>query len=476
MMRLRLRERLTIRAALLLGFGLTFGVWLYASYHFAHRMAEVEQRTAAINARYMQAQEQLSTIRSNVLMGSVYVRDALVEPNPATAADYRRRLNGTYRDIDEGLQRYVPVVDSPEERRHVAELYGELEGLRATMQNLVADGRSRSPEEAAALLRSRLVPRRALVMRMSENVQALNRIAFMQQQSALAEVYGFTQRRVWQILVVALAASFGIAVVAIVYAGGLERRIRQQRGREVRSTRDLHRLSAKLIRAQEEERRTIARELHDEVGQVLMTIKVELAVAEREIAATGGPPRVLQRVRSIADSAVHTVRDLSHLLHPALLDDLGLPDAVDWYVREFSRRHGVQIELVAEGLDERLPAEIETAAYRIIQEALTNVGKHAGSATCRVSLSRLERVLLIAVEDDGIGFDPSLPESSRTRRGLGLIGLRERASHLRGRVQLCSAPGQGTRLTVELPVPSGFDAKDRAAGAESPEAEALLDG
>ena len=112
------------------------------------------------------------------------------------------------------------------------------------------------------------------------------------------------------------------------------------------NTHDLQRLSAKLITAQEEERRTIARELHDEVGQVLTAIKVELALAQTAIEAAGVTPRVLDDARSIADGALQTVRDLSHLLHPSMLDDLGLRAAIDWYLRGFSRRHDIAVELL----------------------------------------------------------------------------------------------------------------------------------
>ena len=118
-------QRLTIRAALLLAFGLTFGIWLFAGYYFTRRIAEVERQAATVNARYMQAQELLSTVRAQVLLGSVYVRDALLDPDPATADDYRRQVEETYRSVNQALQQYVPVLDSSMEREHVARLHLE---------------------------------------------------------------------------------------------------------------------------------------------------------------------------------------------------------------------------------------------------------------------------------------------------------------------------------------------------------------
>ena len=256
------------------------------------------------------------------------------------------------------------------------------------------------------------MPKRELVIGLSEQAQALNRGAFIQQQSAVAAVYGATQRRIWQSLGVALATSLGIALLATLYAGRLEDRLRRQRAKDVQNTRDLQHLSAQLLNAQEEERRSIARELHDEVGQALTAIKVELAVAQRAIDGAGGAANALDDARSIADGVLHTVRDLSHLLHPALLDDLGLAAATEWYLKGFGKRHDIRADLLHDRMDERLAPETEAAVYRIIQEALTNVAKHAKATSCRVYLQRLTNTLLVTIEDDGVGFD-----HGRTRVG-----------------------------------------------------------
>jgi signal transduction histidine kinase len=325
----------------------------------------------------------------------------------------------------------------------------------------------RWPTDARVLLRTQIVPKRELVIRVSEEVQALNRAAFVQQQKEVAEIYGVAQRRLWRNLGLALAASFGIGLVAILYTGRLENRIRRQRIRDVQNASELQHLSAKLITAQEEERRSIARELHDEVGQVLTALKVELAVAQRTIEASGGAFQLLEDARSITEGAIATVRDLSHLLHPALLDDLGLPAAVEWYLRSFGRRHDIRAEVLHDRMEERLTPEIETSAYRIVQEALTNIAKHARATACRVYLQRLPHTVLITIEDNGAGFDPGDVQRPGGAGGLGLIGIRERASQLRGTVRLESAPGKGTRLTVELPARARATSTDRETGESS---------
>jgi signal transduction histidine kinase len=451
---------LTIRAALALGFGLTLGLWLFAGYQFTRRMSEVQQGAASINQRYMRAQERLSTIRNQVLLGSVLVRDALLDPDPKTVTEYRRRFDVAYNSADQALRKYIPVMgNSPIERDRVQQLRTEIESFRAVMLELLSSDRSQWPTEARNLMRSRINPRRDVVIRISEEAQALNRSAFIQQQSASAEIYGVSQRWIWEELGLALLASLAIAVFASLYAGRLETRLRIQLGRNAQSTNDLHRLSAEIVRVQEEERRSIARELHDEVGQVLTAIKVELASAQRAIDTAGGSPVLLDNARTIADGALHTVRDLSQLLHPPLLDDLGLAAAVNRHLHEFGKRHGLRVELLEENMEKRLGADVESAAYRVVQEALTNVAKHAHASKVLVQLRRLPSIILVAVEDDGVGFSS---ERTRPSDGLGLIGIRERVSQLKGSIRIESAPGRGTSLRVELPAPVRAETTDLA--------------
>jgi signal transduction histidine kinase len=439
------------KAALLLGFGLTLGLWLWAGYDLTERMRDVERRATAINARYMRAQELLSSVRPQVLLVSVNVRNALLDPDLRSLEDYRRRVGRALATADQTLQQYVPVLDSEAEQHRVQELRAEIERFGVAILQVMSSASGRTPAEARELLAG-VVPRRDVVIRITEEVQALNRAAFVQQQAATAEAYRTAQREVWRQLGVSVVASLAIALLATLYVSRLETRLRREREKDVLNTRDLQRLSAKLVRAQEEERRTIARELHDEVGQALMAVRVELALAEKRLDATASG-HLLRDAQSITEGALHTVRDLSHLLHPALLDDLGLAAAVEWYLESFGRRHSLRVTLHQEHMGgERLRPEVEIAAFRIVQEALTNVARHARAASCRVALQRLEHTLLITIEDDGTGFDLAAVETPGAQRGLGLLGLRERVWQLLGTIRVESAPGRGTTIRVELPV------------------------
>jgi signal transduction histidine kinase len=450
------RERMSIRAAVFLGFGLILGLWIFASVQLSLRISEARDRSGGINARYVRAQETLSSIRTQVLMASVAFRDALLDRNPDNIERYRRQLEETYSEVDRLLHAYQPISDSSVEREEFARLREQMNGYRATMLELLASDRRQWLAEARNMLSERVTPRRDIVIAVAERVQSLNRAGYVEQQSEIAAVYRAVQSELWQLLGLALAIGVAISVLAVVYAGRLEQRLRTQMARDEQLAFDLQELSARLVTAQEQERRHLARELHDEIGQALTAVKVELACAQRTIEAVTGPTDVLQSARSITDGALHQVRDLSYLLHPAALDEFGLVSAIDQYLKKFGKRHDVAVELSQEGMEGRFAPEIESAAYRIIQEALTNVAKHSAASECRVIMERLFDTLRITVEDNGVGFDSSVPKHG-DRRGMGLIGIRERTSHLHGTVIFDSAPNRGTRVIVELPVRRATD-------------------
>ena len=152
-----------------------------------------------------------------------------------------------------------------------------------------------------------------------------------------------------------------------------------------------------------------------------------------------------------------------------MLDDLGLANTLTWYLRGFARRTGIRADLTQDRMDVRMSSHVELGAYRIIQEALTNVAKHAHAGTCQVFVQRLAHSLLLTVEDDGVGVNPARRSAPADgHRGLGLVGIRERVSGMGGTFQLEGAVGRGTRLTVELPLPVESRAADEGAeGAES---------
>ncbi len=443
-------ERLSIRAALVLGIIVTLGLWLFTSYTFTRHIDDVERQAAAVASRYMRAQELLSNVRAQVLVSSVRVRDALLNPDPGATAGYRKQLEAIHLVIDKALDAYEPVLDTAPGQDQVRNLRAEVDQFHRTSLAVLAETGGASNAIVRDLLNRRIIPRREAAVKISEDIQSLNRLAFIRQQVDIAEIHRVAETQSWQRLGLALATSLGVLLLAAMYAGRLESRLRRQMERDSRISQELHEATVKLIGAQEDERRTISRELHDEVGQVLTALQVELSLAHRQLTAAGVAVDPLIEAQALADGALRTVRDLSQLLRPAALDDLGLPAAIDASLRGLARRHEIKVELSQVGMNDRLAPETEIAAYRIVQEALTNVARHAAAAHCRVRLLRLPELLRVEVEDDGDGFDPQ--GETTEAAGFGLIGMRERAAMLGGSLQIFSAPGAGTRLFIELPV------------------------
>jgi signal transduction histidine kinase len=457
-------ERVGIRGALYVGFGLVFVLWLASGFNLAQRLALIEERTRDVSASSAAADQQLSTVRVRALIASIYLRDALIDTSPTAGQYYRAQLAAARAGIEDALAAYVPVADVQEERESFRRLRSEVAAFWDTVLPVLEWDATRRSAEARTLLRERVIPKREIIIRISEHIQDLNRGALEHEQAEVRQIYAAMRHRIWGTSGIALLTSISVALVVTRYASRLEGRIRQQLVKDAENTLDLQRLSAKLVNAQEEERRTIARELHDEVGQALTAIKVELAIAGKHAALTEREGAAYQEARRLTDLALGEVRDLSQLLHPAMLDDLGLPETIAWYLNGFSLRTGIRTDLVQDHMDERVASEIETCLYRIVQEALTNVARHAEASHCRVYIQRLPHTVLLTVEDDGKGFEPGQPAPGAPRRGLGLLGIEERVSGFRGSMRIETAPGLGTRLTVELPAlpressTSAFDA------------------
>lgn len=228
------------------------------------------------------------------------------------------------------------------------------------------------------------------------------------------------------------------------------------------SAAELRSLSRRLVEVQETERRHLARELHDEVGQTLTGLDIMLEMLARAQPDAALP--TLETARRYVRDLSQLVRRLSLDLRPSMLDDLGLLPSLLWLYDRFSGQTGVQVRFHHDGVDRRFAPVVETAAYRIVQEALTNVARHARTAAVDVQLIADERTLQLQIEDAGVGFEPALATSGRASSGLA--GMRERATLLGGQILVESAPGRGTLILVELPLAE--EPQSATPGAEEP--------
>ena len=239
--------------------------------------------------------------------------------------------------------------------------------------------------------------------------------------------------------------------------------VRQQRTQ-------LRALTSQLTEVQERERRQLARELHDEMGQALTAIHMNLAAITKALPAEASPAlrERLTEAGQLTDQTLEQIRELSLDLRPPMLDDLGLLPTLRWYIKRYSTRMNIRAELGVLGLEKRLPSAIETALYRVLQEALTNVARHAQATTVQIQLRYNPFTVMAQIEDNGCGFvvDSALaPESGG--KGMGLLGMRERVTLLGGTFHIESMTGKGTQLWLEIPLENPLEGADDEKPTES---------
>ncbi len=234
--------------------------------------------------------------------------------------------------------------------------------------------------------------------------------------------------------------------------GELELRIRERTKALLDSNERLRELSHRLMNIQESERRQIAHDLHDEIGQSLTAMKLGLRQASK-VLEPGQTGALLADSLTILDQVIKQIRNLALDLRPSLLDELGLVPALKWYIKRQGERAGWETEYSALVADNHIPAEVKIACFRIVQEALTNAARYAEATHVQVTLKRQEDSLVLAIEDNGKGFNVERAKTrARSGNSIGLLGMEERARLVGGELTIASSPKLGTRLTASLPL------------------------
>ena len=290
-----------------------------------------------------------------------------------------------------------------------------------------------------------MFPRRTSVLGVADRIASINEQQLHLGDRRISQLFLGFRRRLMLTLAATLSLGVLLAAASIWHMLRLEHQTSMHLKSALRAGRELKILSARLVDAQENERKAISRELHDAVGQSLSAVLMEL----RNLAAVlpNEPGRThLETIRKLVESTVGLVRNMALLLRPSMLDDLGLIPALQWQARDVSKRTGLQINVAADCVPEELPEEYTTCVYRVVQEALHNCSKHADARTVRITIQQVGGRLLLSVQDDGKGFDRN------QEWGLGLLGIQERVGNLDGTFEIATEPSHGTLLAITLPL------------------------
>lgn len=304
-------------------------------------------------------------------------------------------------------------------------------------------------QRAYQFIGQQLIPWRTRIFELSSQISALDERKLALENLAVVERFQSLESRLVWLVSLALIAGVLMSVVCGWYILRLEHQARQRYQALARSRLELEGLSARLVEAQEQERRSISRELHDEVGQSLGALLVEVGQLGKLVSPEDRVTQAqIAHIKSVAETAVKSIRDIALLLRPPMLDDLGLVPALEWQAREISRRSDMEVEVHSENVSEALGDETKVTVYRLVQEALNNAASHASAKNAKVRVTQNSDKITVEITDDGHGFDPA------RQRGMGILGMEERVRRLGGALTIQSAPGENTTVKAALPLHS----------------------
>jgi signal transduction histidine kinase len=309
-------------------------------------------------------------------------------------------------------------------------------------------------DSARYLVRSQLEEQRETISRVVSQLLGLNDQAQQEAGARVSQVYGQVAKDILLLVGVLFLAALGTGLYTLQANRKTFERLHHLAETLQSQSVEMRTLSWKLIDVQEQTLRHVARDLHDHFGQILTAIGVTLGRA-RQKAAASDPVFVqdVEAAKKIVEDTLQSVRDESQIFRPAILDDFGLEQTLEWFVEQFARQTGIQVHYHGKLADGSFPPESAIHIYRIVQEALSNVARHAAARDAWITLGEKENHLDLEIRDNGVGFEAGGGEIKRAAgQGMGLMGMRERAEHLHGSFSIRSAPRQGTVISVRVPL------------------------
>jgi signal transduction histidine kinase len=441
-----------------LGLCVILSIFIVFAAYTTHEVRWLEDFQVNVVEKNHKASLQLLRLQQDAYLLAISLRDMTQASARYPIHDYRAEFTRLRHDMDDATRLESQfAVSTPASNDKRLQLHGALQDFWRSAEFVFTLAERGQEAEARTRAEGELESQRAVVSEIVARLLVLNDQAQADAAERISAVYGNVKR---DILVV-VGALFLLALATGLYTFEANRktfeRLHHLAEQLQSQSEQLRKLSWKLIDVQEETLRQVARDLHDEFGQILTAIGAMLSRAGRKAAdaesGRNGPLlEDLQEVQKIVQDTLQSVRDRSQMFRPAILDDFGLEQTLEWFVRQFSRQAGVRVSFAARMADVLFPPEEAIHIYRIVQEALNNVARHARTGEAQVTLEERDGELRLEIQDHGAGFEVEPPGSRSAGDGLGLMGMRERAEHLGGSLLIQSAPGVGTTVSARIPL------------------------
>jgi signal transduction histidine kinase len=415
------------------------GVGLYT----AHEIQQLRDEQTAISDRNRKDSLQLLRIQNNLATLATSMRDMADRTEPYPLVAWKQTFDRLRADLAQAIALEQTLAPAERPSAQQERLLASVSRLWSVVDQMFAAAAAGHDDQAIALLRSTVTPQHAELVGMVSQFLVLNNRVQEDASVRNREIYERVEREI-AVLVIAL-----LVVVAV--TGAYIIRANQRAFEQVeRLSGELRSLSWQMLKMQEDLQQEFSRELHDEFGQIFTAVGTLLGRVKRNLPPESPLVTDLEEVRGIAQQTLEKIRVQSRLLHPVILDDFGLEKALEWFVEQFGRQHGIDARFEARGPIGVVSSEATIHIYRIVQEALTNVGRHSGAKEARVSLAQRDGWLELDIEDRGKGLPAGAPD--RLQRGIGLVSMRERAELMRGTFALRPAPGGGLVVSVRVPL------------------------
>jgi signal transduction histidine kinase len=431
---------------LLVSFGGLLALMVVAGLEALRLARQLHTQEEAIRQTFLAHTQPLLILSSSIYVYNDRIQEYLMSQEPQADGLTAEEFSRLTAEINSTLKTY-PENRQPEERallESLQQMFTEQEGM---LNPVLSWSREERRRQALRYLNEEVLPQRLRIHETAEQIGLWNNQQLVAADREMFASFASLQARQTRLLAIALTAGLVLSLASIFYLLRLGEEAQRRYQELARSRGELEALSAQLVDAQETERRSISRELHDEVGQSLGALLVEVGRLAALVPSDNTQIKGhVDKIKSVAETTVQTVRNIALLLRPSMLDDLGLIAALEWQGREVSRRSEMEVEIQSGNGAEKIPDEYGICIYRLVQEALNNAARHSSAKNARVTVEQTANKILVCVFDDGRGFDP------QRVRGLGILGMEERVRRLGGMFTIDSKPGGGTTLRAEFPL------------------------